>query len=75
MRGEKKIDQKKSTLIFSELRDRFSSDWLLPLEMYELFYNSNSKIEVELLEYLNQMKESKRVSDLITSGINIIIQN
>ena len=75
MRSNKKIDHKKIALIFSELREKFSSDWLLPLEMYELLYNSNSKIEVELLDYLMYMKENKKIYDLITSGINIIVRN
>jgi phenylalanine-4-hydroxylase len=75
MRTNKDIDFKRLAIIFSELKQNFSSDWLLPLEMYELLFNSNSSMKKELLEYLISLKENKKFSDLINSGINIISKN
>jgi len=72
MRNDSAIDADKMTIIFSELKRKFSLDWLLPLEMYELMYKSNLKIEVELRDYLMNLKENKRFSSLIVNGLYLI---
>jgi len=75
MREQNNIDSNRIAFIFSELRQKFSSDWLLPLEMYELVYKSKLKLETELFEFLMKLKRNKKLSNLITNGIAIITQN
>ena len=75
MRKQNNIDSNRIVFIFSELKQKFSSDWLLPLEMYELIYKSKLEIETELFEFLTKLKRNKKISNLITNGIAIITQN
>lgn len=59
-------------LIFEKLKANFASDWLLPLEMYELVYQSGTEVEIEILDYLMQLKKIKKHEQLIANGIRII---
>ena len=59
-------------LIFEKLKANFASDWLLPLEMYELVYQSDMVIETEILNYLMQLKKNKKHEQLIANGIRLI---
>ncbi|MDD3722309.1 MAG: aromatic amino acid hydroxylase [Lutibacter sp.] len=72
MRRSEALDFHKIALIFENLKIKFTSDWLLPLEMYELVYQSDTEIETEILEYLTQLKKNKRHKQLITNGINCL---
>jgi len=56
-------------VIFKELQDRFPSDWLLPLEIYELIYNSISDLEKKVLNHLENSSENKK---LIDNGLKLI---
>lgn len=54
-------------LIFETLKNNYSTDWLLPLEIYELTENK------EVLKYLNQLKISRsEVAHLIEGGVELI---
>lgn len=59
-------------VVFKELQDRFTSDWLLPLEIYELIYNLNSDLEKDVLNYLKNQSENKK---LINNGLKLIQQS
>ena len=61
--------------IYEKLKNNFKTDWLLPLEIYELTYNSNSKMEAEILNYLTKLKTNKRFTQLINNGLKLIFEN
>jgi len=61
--------------ILEKLKNNFKTDWLLPLEMYELVYNSNSEIEQELVKYLANIKKNGQYTALINNGLKLIYQN
>lgn len=69
IRESKSVAIDKLTTIYHILKDKFPTDWLLPLEIYELLYNSNAKIEDEILEHLQKMKTNKK---LIKNGLMLI---
>lgn len=66
------IDFKKLTSIFEILTANFTSEWLLLIEMYELVYQSNTELEIAILNHLDQLKKNKRHEQLIVNGINLI---
>lgn len=66
------VDFEKFTSIIKKLKTKFPSDWLLPLEMYELVYQSHSPIETEVLDYLKQLQKNKKYEQLIANGIHLI---
>ncbi|MFA5297188.1 MAG: aromatic amino acid hydroxylase [Lutibacter sp.] len=74
MRKSSKVNFKKLTLIFEKLKLNFKSDWLLPIEIYELVYQSNTAIETKVLDHLIQLKKTKRNEQLITNGIHLIVK-
>jgi phenylalanine-4-hydroxylase len=55
--------------VFKELQSRFPQDWLLPLEIYELAYNSNSELEMNVLNHLEKLSKNKK---LIHNGLKLI---
>ena len=61
--------------IYEKLKNNFKTDWLLPLEIYELMYNSNSKMEAEILNYLTKLKTNKQYTQLINNGLKLIFEN
>ncbi len=75
IRKNKVLDIDKLTSIFEILKENYNTDWLLPLEMFELVYNSKSKLELEMLNYLTQLKEVKKYIQLIDSGLKLIKNN
>ena len=58
--------------IFLKIRNDFSGEWLLVLEIYELLYKSNLSFEKELLKYLELLKENIQISNLISTGLKLI---
>ncbi len=72
MRKNGDVDFLRLDLIFEELKVNFSSDWLLPLAMYELIYQSDTEIETEILDYLMKLKKNKKHEQLIANGISLI---
>ena len=57
--------------IFEELRNDFSNDWLLPLEIFELVCNTDNKLGVDLKIYLEQLCE-RGFKKLIENGLKTI---
>ena len=72
MRKSGEVDFLRFALIFEKLKANFNSDWLLPLEMYELVYQSHTLIENEISAYLIQLKKNKKYKQLIANGIRLI---
>lgn len=59
--------------IFKNLKTNHPSDWLLPLEIYELAQATDSDFSGEVLEYLMQLKKrTPKVAHLIDGGIGLI---
>lgn len=74
MRKKGEVDFLGLALIFEKLKANFASDWLLPLEMYEIVYQSGMEIETEILNYLMQLKKNKIHKQLIENGILLIVK-
>ena len=74
MRKSSQVNFKKLTSIFEKLKLNFKSDWLLPMEIYELVYQSNTAIETVVLDHLIQLKGTKKYRQLITNGIHLIVK-
>ena len=72
LRKSKNLEIDKLTSVLKELKENYSKDWLLPLEMYELVYNTNSELKVELLSYLGKLKQIKKYKNLIENGLKLI---
>ena len=72
MRNSDKVNFKELALVFEKLKLNFSTDWLLPLEIYELVYQSNTAIETRVLDHLMQFKKNKKHEQLIANGIQLI---
>ncbi|WP_372793433.1 aromatic amino acid hydroxylase [Lutibacter sp.] len=75
IRINKNIDIEKLTSIFINLKDNYPSDWLLPLEIFELIYNSNSKFESDVVAYLSEIKLNSNYEQLVNNGMNLITKN
>ncbi|MHB1147521.1 MAG: aromatic amino acid hydroxylase [Lutibacter sp.] len=74
MRKNGDVDFLRLDLIFEKLKTNFATDWLLPLEMYELVYQSDMEIETEILDYLMQLKKNKKHEQLIANGIRLLVK-
>lgn len=72
MRMSGEVDFKKLIAVFGKLKANFPTDWLLPLEMYELVYQSNKTPETEILAYLKLLQKNKKHEQLIANGIRLI---
>ena len=57
---------------FSQLKNDFSNEWLLNLELYELALQNNYKIQFEISNHLETLKEQKSITKLIESGLNLL---
>ena len=75
MREKNALSVEKLSEILENLKNNFKTDWLLPLEMYELVYNSNTEIEEELSNYLTDIKKNEQYTALINNGLKLIYQN
>ncbi|AOW20801.1 aromatic amino acid hydroxylase [Urechidicola croceus] len=69
LRTNGKVDFEILESIFIILQKDFSSDWLLPLEIYELVYDSNTNLEKVVLNYLNSLDKFQK---LIQNGLKLI---
>lgn len=72
MRKSELVDFEKLASIFEKIKLNFPTDWLLPLEMYEVAYQSNTAIEITILDHLMQLKNTKKFKQLIANGIRLI---
>src|SRR5690606_37260090 len=58
--------------IFETARTEYPEEWLLPVEIYELAYLNKFSMQHDLLEYLNQLLQTRKdVAHLIEDGIRL----
>ncbi|MFK5959046.1 MAG: aromatic amino acid hydroxylase [Lutibacter sp.] len=72
LRESNNVEIIKLTSILTKLKESYPNDWLLPLEMYELVYSTNSPFEAELLGYLGILKQLKKYHFLIENGLKLL---
>jgi phenylalanine-4-hydroxylase len=73
IRNSKEINSEKLESIFTILTEKHSNDWLLPLEIYELVSNSDSKFSEEVLKHLLNLKQQRpKVAHLIEGGLSLL---
>jgi phenylalanine-4-hydroxylase len=58
--------------ILGHLKTTYPTDWLLPLEMYELLYGNSNTLEQDLYTYLNSLKLMTTYHKLIADGLQLI---
>ncbi len=68
------LDERKLDVIFNTLKSEFPKDWLLGLEIVELFGQQDSKFKEEVVHYLENLARNKEVANLINDGLNVLIQ-
>ncbi|SDR66562.1 phenylalanine-4-hydroxylase [Polaribacter sp. KT25b] len=69
MREANSTSEKKITEIFNQLKNKFSNDWLLNLEIYELALQNKYALKVEILKRLEELKCNKSYTKLIENGL------
>jgi len=63
-------------VIFENLKIYYPTDWLLPLEIYELIAATASNFSIKVLDYLMQLKQQRpKIAHLIDNGIELITKN
>lgn len=72
IRSNENIDIEKLTSIFINLKANYPIDWLLPLEIFELVYNSKSNLELEVITHLSEIKKISKYEQLINNGMILI---
>lgn len=71
MREGNSLSEDKITTIFNQLKTKFSKDWLLLLELYELAKRNDFSIKIAILKSLNDLKCNKSYTKLIENGLNL----
>ena len=71
----KTIKIKRIQSILESLKEKYPKEWLLPLEMYELTYNSTLDLSNEIHRYLMQLKDNEQYAHLIERGLKLILKN
>jgi len=71
MREGNSLSEDKITTIFNQLKTKFSKDWLLLLELYELAKRNDFSIKIAILKSLNDLKCNKSYIKLIENGLNL----
>lgn len=70
MRENDLINEEKIAEIFNSLKSEYPTEWLLPVEIYELAFLNKYVLQQEIKEYLNNLaKQQKEVTHLIEDGI------
>lgn len=73
IREEKTVSKEQLTTIFDKVSTHYSNDWLLPLEIYELVYDNNSRLTKRVLEHLTTLtKRRPEIAHLIENGIQLL---
>ena len=63
--------------VFEEIKEKYPSDWLLPVELYELAKtNGDNEFANEILAHLETVKEDNpKVGHLIDDGVALVAKN
>lgn len=73
LRVSKEADYKQLTTITNDLINNFNSDWLLPLEVFEILENLNNEdLKERVLNHLNNLKKDVKIKHLIDEGLELI---
>ncbi|MBO6523983.1 MAG: aromatic amino acid hydroxylase [Balneolaceae bacterium] len=72
VREEKSADTQFISTVFGKLKAEFHTDWLLPLELYELAVTNELDIQDELLSHLNDLQKKESIKKLIENGLELI---
>ncbi|MCF2873754.1 MULTISPECIES: aromatic amino acid hydroxylase [unclassified Tenacibaculum] len=72
VREKNKVTEDKIISIFNVLKNEFSQDWLLVLELYELALDKEYLVKEELRDYLEKLKSNKSYSTLIENGLHLL---
>ena len=71
--AESSSTAKALNLIFEDLKNNHPSDWLLPLEIYELVSETDSVFSEKVLKHLlNLKKERPKIAHLIDGGLELL---
>ena len=71
MREANSSTEEKIKSLFNQVKQGFTEDWLLFLELYELASKNNFSIKTEILAVLNTLKSNKSYTSLIENGLNL----
>lgn len=74
-REEKTITASKVQEVFDLLKEEFSNDWLLPLELLELAIEEDYAIKSDLKKYLENLKGNSGYTNLIENGLHLLPQH
>lgn len=72
MRENKTVNFDLLSKIIKELKDKYSKDWLLPLEIYELVYTFNDTLKEVVYNHLTKLKSDKNYNKLISDGMQLV---
>lgn len=75
MREGNSSSEEKITEIFNQLKIKFSKDWLLNLELYELALQQNYSIKVDIFNHLEVLQENSKYRKLIQNGLDLLKVN
>lgn len=76
IRNSEEIDATKLQNIFKIAKENHQTDWLLPLEIYELVAQTKTDFSEEVLKHLLKLREQRpKVSHLIKGGLGLIANN
>lgn len=73
IRKSSEIDATKLEYVFKTLKENHPTDWLLPLEIYELTIKTDSDFSEEVLKHLLHLKKQRpKVAHLVDGGLDLI---
>ncbi|MFY7670304.1 aromatic amino acid hydroxylase [Tenacibaculum sp. MEBiC06402] len=72
MRENNSVTEEAVLGTFALIQEKFSSDWLLALELYELAEEKGYEIQHEIKTYLDELKVDEEYTSLIDDGLSII---
>ena len=58
--------------IFATVQEKFNTDWLLALELFELSVENNYAIQHDIKVYLDNLSKDEEYASLINEGLSII---
>ncbi len=74
MREQNTISEGIIISIFHTIEEKFSEDWLLTLELYELSIKNNYDIQYTIKKYLNTLKNNEDYKSLIEDGLSLLFK-
>ena len=72
IRNSNLLNEKSLINIYKILKNQYSSDWLLPLEIYELAIRNDYAFSDQVHEYLINLQDNKSFKKLIQNGLKLI---